>query len=275
MSAPTAGITSNKTNVAMLNTTHHGFGTLHRGSSLHSLCPDVEYSADEAWVTINTAQFESAMNKTSVCGKYVKVNRADKPSEHYTYKVVDSCESCKKNSLGFSETALRELTNLSRVAIDWELIENEREDDLVIKKAIKYAEIHEEALHEDNEDAEDAEDTEIDHPVTAKSNSRSYRGRGTWFSDTMGSCGHRFSQRDMIVALNQAQMGAMWGKNSKCGAKIRVAVRGRPSRSVVVRVVDTCPHRFCSFGQLDLSQAAFKKFAPMRKGILDLVWTFL
>ncbi|KAK3813997.1 MAG: hypothetical protein J3Q66DRAFT_263309, partial [Benniella sp.] len=77
----------------------------------------------------------------------------------------------------------------------------------------------------------------------------------------MGSCDHRFSQRDMIVALNQAQMGAMWGKRSKCGSWIRVSVRGRPSRYVNVRVVDTCPHRYCGYGQLDLSQAAFKKFA--------------
>jgi len=79
----------------------------------------------------------------------------------------------------------------------------------------------------------------------------------------------------MIVALNQAQMGAMWDRRSKCGSWIRVSVRGRPSRCVNVRVVDTCPHRYCSYGQLDLSQAAFKKFAPMSNGILDLVWSFV
>ncbi|KAK3837511.1 MAG: RlpA-like double-psi beta-barrel-protein domain-containing protein-containing protein, partial [Linnemannia gamsii] len=100
-------------------------------------------------------------------------------------------------------------------------------------------------------------------------------GRGTWFSDTRGSCGVDFSQDEMIVALNEAQQGVQYGPNSKCFQKIRVSVKGEPSKSVVVRVVDTCPHRYCSYGQLDLSQAAFKKFAPMSKGVLDLEWSFV
>ncbi|KAI7830605.1 RlpA-like double-psi beta-barrel-protein domain-containing protein-containing protein, partial [Gamsiella multidivaricata] len=97
-------------------------------------------------------------------------------------------------------------------------------------------------------------------------------GRGTWFSDTTGSCGKKFSQKDMIVALNEAQMGRMRGKGSKCGQKIRVKTKGS-SKSVVVKVVDTCPHRYCSHGQLDLSQGAFKKLAPMSKGVLNLEWS--
>ncbi|KAK3813998.1 MAG: hypothetical protein J3Q66DRAFT_266124, partial [Benniella sp.] len=84
-------------------------------------CPDVEYSEDEAWVAINTAQFESAKNGTSICGKYIKVNRIDAPSEHHTYRVIDACKDCKKNDLGFSEAALRELTGSRRVALGWEL----------------------------------------------------------------------------------------------------------------------------------------------------------
>ncbi|KAF9111436.1 hypothetical protein BGX27_004950 [Mortierella sp. AM989] len=78
----------------------------------------------------------------------------------------------------------------------------------------------------------------------------------------------------MIVALNEAQMGRGWGKRSKCGAKIRVSVKGS-SGSVIVGVVDICPDRYCSYGQLDLSQAAFKKFAPKSKGVLDLKWSFV
>ncbi|OAQ34764.1 hypothetical protein K457DRAFT_41863, partial [Linnemannia elongata AG-77] len=104
--------------------------------------------------------------------------------------------------------------------------------------------------------------------------SKVYRGRGTWFSDTTGSCGVRFSQDDMIVALNQDQMGAYSGSRSRCGDKIRVKAKGS-SASVVVRVVDTCPSRYCSHGGLDLSRAAFKKFAPMSKGVLELEWSFV
>ncbi|KAH7050945.1 RlpA-like double-psi beta-barrel-protein domain-containing protein-containing protein, partial [Linnemannia elongata] len=89
-----------------------------------------------------------------------------------------------------------------------------------------------------------------------------------------GSCGVDFSQDEMIVALNEAQQGEQRGPDSQCFKKIRVSVKGDPLNSVVVRVVDTCPHRYCSYGQLDLSQAAFKKFAPMSKGVLDLEWSF-
>ncbi|KAF9583512.1 hypothetical protein BGW38_009293 [Lunasporangiospora selenospora] len=125
----------------------------------------------------------------------------------------------------------------------------------------------------------------LDAPVSTAHNSLSkravklkgkvFRGRGTWFSDTMGSCGRRFSQSDMIVALNQAQMGKMYGKGSKCGRKIRVTAKENPNRSVIVTIVDTCPNRYCRHGQLDLSRAAFKKFAPMKKGILSLQWAFV
>jgi hypothetical protein len=95
------------------NTTHSGFGALYTRNAILSACPDVEYSDEEAWVAINTVQFEFAKNGTSICGKYVKVNRIDTPSQYHTYR-VDICEGCKKNDLGFSEAALREVTD-SRV----------------------------------------------------------------------------------------------------------------------------------------------------------------
>ncbi|KAF8999734.1 hypothetical protein BGZ52_010394, partial [Haplosporangium bisporale] len=46
-----------------------------------------------------------------------------------------------------------------------------------------------------------------------------YRGRGTWFSDDSGSCDIEFDQSDMIVAMNEDQMGALSGSGSKCGQK--------------------------------------------------------
>ncbi|KAF9927592.1 hypothetical protein FBU30_003057 [Linnemannia zychae] len=98
-----------------------------------------------------------------------------------------------------------------------------------------------------------------------------YTGRATWYSDTHGQCEHNYSQSDMIVAVNEAQMGN--GKNL-CGKKILVTDKGSNTQ-VVVTVVDMCPSKYCNFGDLDLSQGAFKKFAGLGVGVLKLTWTFL
>ncbi|KAG0324201.1 hypothetical protein BGZ99_002081 [Dissophora globulifera] len=233
-----------------------GFATLYNGHPFPGVCTNLEYSVDEVWVTVNAAQFDNDDNILSFCGQYVTVKSADAPSKSHTYKIVDLCKNCEEGSLELSEQALRAFTDSDRTAIEWELLQDnkvEASKPLTAKQASKNS---------------DTTKDDSGHTVTK------YHGRGTWFSDTMGSCGKRFSQNEMIVALNEAQMGKMWGKGSKCGAKIRVSAKGS-SASVVVRVVDTCPHQYCSFGQLDLSRAAFKKFASLSKGILDLEWSFI
>ncbi|KAG0075805.1 hypothetical protein BGZ93_002364 [Podila epicladia] len=106
----------------------------------------------------------------------------------------------------------------------------------------------------------------------SSSSSGSYKGRGTWFSDTTGSCDIKFDQSDMIVALNQDQMGEINGSGSKCGQKVRVSYGGK---SQVLTIVDTCPFKYCNSGDLDLSQAAFKNFADMSVGEIQLEWSFV
>ncbi|KAF9438487.1 hypothetical protein BGZ76_007469 [Entomortierella beljakovae] len=100
---------------------------------------------------------------------------------------------------------------------------------------------------------------------------KTYSGRGTWYSDTTGQCEKSYSQSDYIVAVNQAQMGT---DKKLCGKKLLVTAKGS-SASVVVTVVDMCPSKYCDFGDLDLSQGAFKKFASLGKGVLELSWSFL
>ncbi|KAG0037966.1 hypothetical protein BGZ82_001422 [Podila clonocystis] len=104
------------------------------------------------------------------------------------------------------------------------------------------------------------------------SSSGSYKGRGTWFSDSTGSCDIKFDQSDMIVALNADQMGAINGSGSKCGQKVRVSYGGK---SQVLTIVDTCPSQYCDSGDLDLSQAAFKNFAAKDVGEIQLEWSFV
>ncbi|KAF9288805.1 hypothetical protein BGZ68_010539 [Mortierella alpina] len=100
-----------------------------------------------------------------------------------------------------------------------------------------------------------------------------YSGRGTWFSDKTGSCDIEFDQSDMIVALNEEQMGDLNGSGSKCGKMVRVQYGGK---SVDLKIVDTCPSQYCDSGALDLSQAAFKELAGgLSKGVLALKWEFI
>ncbi|KAF9343696.1 hypothetical protein BGX26_005344 [Mortierella sp. AD094] len=108
-------------------------------------------------------------------------------------------------------------------------------------------------------------------PSSPSSGGKTYSGRGTWYSDTTGQCEHSYSQSDMIVAVNQAQMGT---GTKLCGQKILVTAKGYDEQ-VVVTVVDMCPSAYCNFGDLDLSQAAFKTFASLGVGELQLNWSFV
>ncbi|KAG0042242.1 hypothetical protein BGZ83_000734 [Gryganskiella cystojenkinii] len=102
---------------------------------------------------------------------------------------------------------------------------------------------------------------------------KTFHGRGTWFSDDSGSCDIKFSQDDMIVAMNEAQMGDLQGPGSKCGQMVRVSYGGK---SVDLTIVDTCPSQYCNEGQIDLSQKAFKQLAGgLSKGVISLDWEFI
>ncbi|KAI8606660.1 hypothetical protein EDD21DRAFT_360360 [Dissophora ornata] len=113
--------------------------------------------------------------------------------------------------------------------------------------------------------------TSTSTPTPTSVPSTPFTGRATWYSDTNGQCGHSYSQSDLIVAVNQAQMGT---GTSLCGKKILLTEKGS-NVQVVVTVVDMCPSQFCSSGDLDLSQAAFKKFAGLGVGELQLQWGFM
>ena len=100
-----------------------------------------------------------------------------------------------------------------------------------------------------------------------------FHGRGTWFSDDSGSCDIEFDQDDMIVAMNEEQMGALQGSDSQCGKMVRVTYGGK---SVDLKVVDTCPSQYCAEGALDLSQKAFKTLVGgLSKGVISLDWEFI
>ncbi|KAG0316068.1 hypothetical protein BGZ97_007461 [Linnemannia gamsii] len=241
MAAPASSSSSSK-GMAKLNTQYKGYATYF--DNKRNACPGVKYSFNEPVAAINTALFGNKKG-TNVCGKYVKVSLRNKPSKTYTYKVVDICPECDKNSIDLSKVGMRQLSKKGLEAINWELVNSPDKSSTKPKsKSTKTTAV--------------AKPTKTSSKPSANHISKVYHGRGTWFSDTTGSCGVRFSQDDMIVALNEAQMGALYGSRSRCGDRIRVKA-----------------NRYCSHGALDLSRAAFKKFAPMSKGVLELEWSFV
>ncbi|GJJ73789.1 hypothetical protein EMPS_06147 [Entomortierella parvispora] len=95
-----------------------------------------------------------------------------------------------------------------------------------------------------------------------------FSGRGTWFTDSVGSCGTPFDTNDMIVAMNGEQMG----DNTQCGRTVQITSNGK---TVKATVVDTCPSEYCATGALDLSQAVFEQLAPLSVGVIQIEWSFV
>ncbi|CAE6481047.1 unnamed protein product [Rhizoctonia solani] len=109
--------------------------------------------------------------------------------------------------------------------------------------------------------------------IEARANS----GRGTWYNPSVGTgaCGWRNKDSELVVALGPSK----YNKVKKCGQSITVKSGGKSvksitvksgGKSVKVKVVDLCPS--CGGGSLDLSPAAFKKLAPLSKGVIQVTW---
>ncbi|KAG1189059.1 hypothetical protein G6F36_004191 [Rhizopus arrhizus] len=107
--------------------------------------------------------------------------------------------------------------------------------------------------------------------VSSSPSSRTFSGSGTFYMPGLGSCGWKNSEKEMIVALNHAQMsnGGNSNNNRICGK--HVTING-PKGSVTAKVVDTCPG--CSNGDIDMSPAAFKKIANLSQGRVSIKWSW-
>jgi expansin len=95
-----------------------------------------------------------------------------------------------------------------------------------------------------------------------------HQGQGTYYSaDGSGACMFDPSPNAMdVAALNAPD----WSGSAFCGACADVT---GPNGSVRVRIVDLCPE--CKSGDLDFSQQAFAKIAPISAGRVAITWTFV
>ncbi|CAO3644672.1 unnamed protein product [Mucor fragilis] len=91
-------------------------------------------------------------------------------------------------------------------------------------------------------------------------------GDATYYAVGLGSCGDTNSDDEMVAALSSSLMG---GSNSDlCGKSITVK---SASGSVTLKVVDSCPG--CSEGDVDMSEAAFKKLGQLDEGRIPITWS--
>ncbi|CAF3951366.1 unnamed protein product, partial [Rotaria sp. Silwood2] len=87
-----------------------------------------------------------------------------------------------------------------------------------------------------------------------------FQGDATYYSVSVGytACGTMHSDSEYIAALNAAQFDPYTpngnpNRNSLCGKLVNVV---GPLGTVTVKIVDKCPG--CKYGDLDLSEAAFR-----------------
>jgi len=102
------------------------------------------------------------------------------------------------------------------------------------------------------------------HPDTA------YHGVATAYAAGRGegACLYDPSDDTMIAAMNETD----YESGKACGAYI--LIHAANGASITVRIVNECPLP-CAPGQIDLSQAAFAKLAPLQTGRLPITWTLV
>ncbi|MFI6248513.1 expansin EXLX1 family cellulose-binding protein [Streptomyces sp. NPDC051016] len=83
-----------------------------------------------------------------------------------------------------------------------------------------------------------------------------------------GACSFGPTSDVMTAAMNTAD----YETAKACGAY--VSVRAANGKSITVRITNECPAP-CTVGQLDLSQQAFAKLAPLSAGRIAITWSLL
>ncbi|WP_327315912.1 expansin EXLX1 family cellulose-binding protein [Streptomyces sp. NBC_01235] len=98
----------------------------------------------------------------------------------------------------------------------------------------------------------------------------SYQGIATSYDvgNGDGACSYGPTSDVMTAAMNTAD----YETSKACGAYVRVRAAG--GTSVTVRITNECPAP-CQAGQLDLSQQAFAKLAPLSAGRIPITWSLL
>ncbi|KAL8688033.1 MAG: hypothetical protein Q9224_004990 [Gallowayella concinna] len=107
-----------------------------------------------------------------------------------------------------------------------------------------------------------------------------FNGEGTFYNPSVGygSCGNQNSDSDLVAALAQSTMRlynpSNPNNNPLCGHKVKVWETSKPSNTVTVALMDTCPGCHGDY-DLDLSPAAFNKLDNPDVGRIKISWEFV
>ncbi|KAI1788451.1 barwin-like endoglucanase [Ganoderma leucocontextum] len=104
-------------------------------------------------------------------------------------------------------------------------------------------------------------------------------GKATTYDPGLGSCGVFSTAAEFVVAVDAHTMRTFPGAGSDphlnpiCQRKLKVTHK---DKSVIVKVVETCPATKCKVGSIELGPRAFKRLAPLKVGCLEnITWTLL
>ncbi|KAG9324234.1 hypothetical protein KVV02_002181 [Mortierella alpina] len=268
-------------------------------------CNKQPFAPTDNVVLMNALQFGDISSTNSTCGEWIQVQNRENTMQSTYAQIVGVCEDCEYGSIDLSIGALSELApdmlfeemvfddaSLTTVAdlidpsaplpIDSTPVSPKNLLSITWSLSDAPAPVPSSGNVGGKPKATPSSTSPSSTTTTTTSStpaptaapgppSTQFSGRATWYSDTTGQCEHSYSQSDLIVAVNEDQMG----KNKNlCGKKLLVTKKGTDIQ-VVVTVVDMCPKQYCNFGDLDLSQGAFKKFADLGVGVLKLDWSFM
>ncbi|KAF9926175.1 hypothetical protein FBU30_004176 [Linnemannia zychae] len=264
----------------------------HSKNNTYTGCNKMPFTASDNVVLMNPLQFGNITSTNTTCGNWIQIQNRQNTRQSTYAQIVGICDDCEFGSMDLSLGALNDLApdlpfgdltyssdsdvNISELT-DPEFAESSpitvsSQDLLDITWTLSEPPApNSNSTTPTPTSSSPTSTSTISTPTPTSAPSTQFSGRGTWYSDTHGQCEHDYSQSDLIVAVNQDQMGT--GK-SLCGKKILLTKKGSDVQ-VIATVVDMCPAKYCKFGDLDLSQAAFKKFADLGVGELELQWSFV
>jgi expansin len=95
-----------------------------------------------------------------------------------------------------------------------------------------------------------------------------HTGEGTYYAKTSngGHCSYGAVQSTLFGAMNYTD----YANSEACGMCTEIT---GPNGTVKVQIVDECPE--CKPGDIDLSEAAFLKLAPLVKGRIPISWKYV